>query len=252
MLANICEFLGNPRFDGIPGSTILVYNIVSNAIVLEHLQGNLKMALNVFSLIWNAAVDATNYSSKQGFLKVGLILAEILQDPDLNRQILIHLSYTNLRYDKVDLALKYAKEAGPFDRSQTFKLVMIEIMLENAEIEIETTETFVKSVFDLKIMSLERSIYLVCMSLEKQNYLMAGILLDSTLSVCVDKDVASGYPSLVPIMLQNFFAVALDTRHPYLMSKMFHWMDKCNAGILDTLGGLLQNVCYFLFNKMLH
>lgn len=252
MMANICEFLGNPRFGEIPESTILIRSLISNAIVLEHLQDNLKMASHFFSLVWNAAVDASSYTSKQGLLEVALILAEILQDPDLNHQTLINLSYLNLRNDKMDLASKYAEEAQPFDRSQSFKLVLIEIMLENLEIEIESTKAFVDSTFDLNILSDKRSIYLICMSLERQNYLMAGILLDSALSACMNKDEASDVPGLVPIMLQNFFALALNTKHPFLMGKMFNWMNKCNAGIVDiSNGGLCTTVCHFLCNTLL-
>lgn len=222
--------------------------MVSNPIVLGHLQCNPKLTLNVYNLVWNATVDATLYSSRQKLLEVALILTEILQDPILNHSTLVDLSYMYLRNGKLDLALQYAKEAEASGGSEHSRLVLLEIMMENSDLEIESTRAFVNSTFDLSIISLNRSIYLVCLSLERQNYLMAGILLDSALSTCLNEDEACDIPDLVPIIFQNLFALTLETNHPYLMSNMVHWMDKCNANLVDiSAGGLFTKVRSFLY-----
>lgn len=185
-------------------------------------------------------MDCDIFTNKHGFLEVALVLGEVLQDPALVCQTLFDLSYLNLREGKLDVAIRFAKQAEQFDPSGDFRLIILEIMLEKSEVEIESTKSFVKSTFDLVKVTLDRAIYLVCGSLEKQNFLMAGILLDVVLAQCLDTKGTLSDPGILPILFQNFIALASEIRHPYLMSKVFHWMDKWNSNLVDIVGGGLH------------
>lgn len=192
-------------------------------------------------------MDCDLYTNKHVFLEVTLVLGQVLQDPALVCQTLFDLSYLNLREKKLDVAIRFAKQAEQFDPSGNFRLVILEIMLEKSEVQIESTKSLVKSTFDLAKVTLDRAIYLVCGSLEKKNFLMAGILLDVVLAQCLDTRGTLSDPGILPILFQNLIALASETRHPYLMSKILHWMDKWNANLVDIVGGGLTIVRVLMF-----
>lgn len=225
ILANVCKLSSDSRFSECSKSSILVFEIISNKLVSKYLQTNLKLTLSIFNLVWNLGVESVVNANQKRLFEAALILAEILQNPELIKETLYSLSHISKMNDDLDLALHYARQLETFDPSKNSRLLFLEIMACRSEIEIESMKNLVEYSLESDVMSLDKLIYLVCTSLEMQNFLMAGIWLHAALQMCLERKQGFAFPGMVPIIFQNFLSLTLKTSHPYLMRILFQWMN---------------------------
>lgn len=227
-----------------------MFHIISNKIVLNHVQTNLKLARNMFTLIWNASVDTESYTIRQTLLEVALTLGKILQDPELICQTLLTLSHINEENQQHDLAVKYAKQMESL--SKDFQEVFLEVVLGRSEIDIETSVQLVKTVFSLDNFTMNRGIYFVCKSLDKGNFIMAGILLFEIIQICMHENGRTVDTEIISIVFQNFIALLLKINHPYLRDKLFYLMNWLleNPGLISDTGvfRLVRRIVFLTFS----